>query len=82
MIKEIKIAARLYEIRDTAKRFFKEEFKSKLEPYTALILVHMKKSGKDELCAAMDLLQLESVQGNGMAQMLFIAAVVEMIEPS
>ena len=82
MIKEIQIAAKLSNIRDTAKRFFGNEFKAKLEPYTKLISDYMKQSGKDELHSVMELVQLDSVRDNGMAQMLFFSAAVEMIEPS
>lgn len=82
MEKEIKIAAKLYECRDTAKRFFREEYAEKLKPYIAIIKAVMKANELDELQAILKISQTESYQENGMAQMMFMAAVVEIMEPS
>lgn len=80
MEKQIKIAAKLYECRDTAKRFFREEFTEKLKPYQRLLLERQKVSGKELLECLIDCLQLESIRDNGMAMMMFNAAAVELID--
>lgn len=82
MEQRIKIAARLYHVRDTAKRFFREDYLEKLKPYTHILQAVCKANEIDELQALIRCLQLESIAGNGMAQMVMIAAAVEMMEPS
>lgn len=79
---QIKIAAKLYECRDTAKRFFREEYAEKLKPYIAIIKAVMKANQLDELGAILRISKTETYQENGMAQMMFMAAAVEMMEPS
>ena len=78
----VKVAARLYNMRDTAKKFFGKEYREKLKPYTHLIQAHMKANGVDEIVSVIKLAQMESVKDNAMSQMLFFAAAVELIEPS
>lgn len=80
MKKQIKMAAKLYECRDTAKWFFAAEYQEKLKPYTRLIQQVMEANKEDELKAAMRIVKLERVKDNGMAQMLTFAATVELIE--
>jgi len=82
MEKQIKIAAKLYECRDTAKRFFREEYAEKLKPYISIIKAVMKANELDELQAILKISQTETYQENGMTQMLFMAAAVELMEPS
>lgn len=82
MEKEIKIAAKLYQCRDTAKRFFKEEYKEKLKPYTRVLEAMKKIINSDTLPALLECLKLKLIDDNGMGQMMFMAAAVEMIEPS
>ena len=82
MEKEIKMAAKLYECRDTAKAFFKDEYKEKLKPYTHILTQVMKSNNLDEVHALMKISETETYKENGMTQMLFITAVVEMLEPS
>ena len=79
---QIKIAAKLYECRDTAKRFFREEYAAKLKPYIHIITAVMKANELDELQAILKISKTETYQENGMTQMLFMAAAVEIMEPS
>lgn len=82
MEKEIKMAAKLYECRDTAKSFFKEKFKEKLQPYTHIIQEVMKANNLEEIPALLKISKAQHYQENGFAQMMYMAAVVELIEPS
>jgi hypothetical protein len=82
MEKQIKMAAKLYECRDTAKAFFKEQYKEKLQPYTHILKQVMKANNLEEIPALLKISQTEHYQENGMAQMMYMAAVVELIEPS
>mgnify|MGYP006921373652 CR=1 FL=1 len=82
MEREIKIAAKLYECRDTAKIFFKERYKDKLEPYTHILKEVMKANSLKEIPALLLISKTNHYQENGMAQMMYMAAVVELIEPS
>lgn len=82
MEKEIKILAKLYKCRDTAKDFYKEHYKEKLEPYTHVLKLVMKSNKIDEIPALLKISQAEHYQENGFAQMMYMAAVVELIEPS
>lgn len=78
----MKLAAKLYQCRDTAKRFFRDEYEAKLKPYRNIIDAHQKKFNLEVLPSVLELCSFESVRDNGMATMLFMAAAVEMIEPS
>jgi len=82
MEQQVKIAAKLYQCRDTAKRFFRDEYEAKLKPYKNIIESHQKKFNLDVLPSVLELCSLESVRDNGMAIMLFMAAAVEMVEHS
>jgi len=81
MEKQIKIAEKLYECRDTARRFFRDEYKAKLEPYTSLIKQVMKANNEGELEALLRISKTNTFQDNAFGQMLFFAAAVELIEP-
>lgn len=82
MEKQIKMAAKLYECRDTAKAFFKEQYKEKLQPYTHILKEVMKANNLEEIPALLKISKTQHYQENGMAQMMYMAAVVELIEPS
>lgn len=82
MEKEIKITAKLYECRDTAKRFFREEYAEKLKVYIDIIKVVMKANQLDELQAILKISKTGTYKENGMVQMMFMAAAVELKEPS
>lgn len=52
------MAAKLYECRDTAKSFFKEEYKSKLQPYTHIVNEVMKANNLEEIPALLRISKL------------------------
>jgi hypothetical protein len=80
MEKEIKIAAKLYQCRDTAKRFLKDDYENHLKPYKHLICEVEKVSHKPILECLIDCLNMESIKDNGFAMIWFNAAAVELIE--
>jgi hypothetical protein len=85
MEKEIKMAAKLYKCRDTAKSLAKmkeTDYKEMLKPYTDLIKQVMAANNLQEIQALLKISESSAYQSNGMAQLLFMAAVVELIEPS
>lgn len=82
MEKEIKMAANLYECRDSAKYLFKENYKEKLQPYLDLLKKVMQANNLEPIPALLKISETQTYQENGMAQMMFMTAVVETIEPS
>lgn len=80
--KEVKMAAKLYECRDTAKAFFREEYQEKLKPYLHILEQVMAANKLDVIPALLKISEAQHYQENGMAQMMYMAAVVELIEPS
>ena len=82
MEKQIKIAEKLYKCRDTAKRFFRDEYPEKLRTYKNIIEAHQKKFSIDVLPSVYEICSWESVRDDGMMTILFMAAAVELIEPS
>mgnify|MGYP001330829435 CR=1 FL=1 len=83
MEQQLKIEAKLYRCRDTAKRFFQEEFFTRLAPYKDIVQAVMKANNEDALNALLRISKTHTYNDNdGMVQMLFMAAVVEVIEPS
>jgi len=80
MEKEIKIAAKLYNCRDTAKRFFADKYEEKLIPYKNAIKKHQETFKLDVLESVLEISNFESLRDNGMATMLLMAAAVELIE--
>ena len=79
MEKQIKMAAKLYEYRDTAKLFFKDDYKEMLQPYLHILKQVMKANNIGELPALLRVSKTEHYQENPMAQMMYMAAVVELI---
>lgn len=81
---KLQTAAKLYECRDTCKRLWGNEWKSKVEVHTKLIYAAMKKHNIDnEIQAAMKLIDdAKNMDGEGVFTMKCLAAAVEMIEPS
>ena len=80
--KEIKAAAKLYECRDAAKFLFKEEYNDKLKPFIHIIKQTMSANKVDAIPSLLIISKTRMYQESGMAQMLFMAAIVEIIEPS
>jgi len=79
---KVQMAAKLYECRDTAKSFYRNEYKTKLQPYIRIVKEVMKANNLDSIPALLLISKTETYQESGMTQMLFMAAVVEIIEPS
>ena len=84
---KIKLAAKLYKCRDTAKRLYGDQYKSKMVEYGKIITAAMKKHKLDsEVEAAMKIIEeaatTEKHDGSGITIMNLLAAAVEMIEPS
>jgi len=65
----IKMAARLYQCRDTAKRFFRDEYQEKLKPYTHILSAVMKANNLDEIPALLKISETHTYQDNAMGQM-------------
>lgn len=84
MEREIKIAAKMYNCRDTAKTLYRDKYPAKMEEYGNLIKAAMIKHNiKDEIQASMKLMEpLKNVPDSGIVIMLITAACVELIEPS
>lgn len=83
MEKQIKIAAKLYQCRDAAKRFYRDEFKDKIEPYKECIKKYMEQNSKNELLSVMEICEVDEIkQKGGFTIIMFMAAATEMIEPS
>lgn len=81
MEQQIKLAAKLYRCRDTAKRFYGAEFKDKILPYQQVISKLAKEKGIDELLAIMKICEDDVIKNNGWTLILLMAAAVELIEP-
>lgn len=78
---QIKLAARLYKCRDTAKSFLGIKYSEKMAVYQKYIKAAMvKHNTDDEITATMKM--AKDVDADGMTVMLLMAACVEMIEPS
>lgn len=82
MMQAIALSQKMKKCRDTAKRFFKEEFPEKLKPYIELLEAVMKSKSMNEIPALLEISKTETYQDDGMVQMMFLAATVELIESS
>jgi hypothetical protein len=82
MEQQIKMAAKLYRCRDTAKRFFGDEFQDKIQPYKQVISGVAKEKSIGELEAMMKICEDDVIKNNGWTLVLLMAAAVELIEPS
>ena len=78
----IKLAAKLYRCRDTAKRFFGVEFQDKIHPYKQIISGVAKDKKIDEIDAVMQICEDETIKNSGWTVVLLMAAAVELVEPS
>lgn len=75
----IKAAAKLYQMRDTARRFYKDEWPSKQNEWRPIIEACMKKHGIGELEAGMKI--AEDLGDHGFSIIIVMATVCEMLEP-
>ena len=82
MMQAIELSLKMKKCRDTAKRFYAAEFLEKLKPYTEIIKGVMKSESIDEIPALLEISKTETYQEDGMVQMMFLAATVELIEPA
>lgn len=64
------MAAKLYECRDTAKAFFKEQYKEKLQPYTHILKEVMKANNLKEIPALLKISKTQHYQENGIGEMM------------
>lgn len=76
----IQIVAKLYNCRDTAKRYLREEYEVKIQPYKHIIKEVMKSNNVDELEALLMVSDTKTYQENKFGQMMFLAATVDLIE--
>lgn len=81
---EIIMAAKIYEYRDACKKIWGNDWKSKITPNMDLINAAMKNHSIDnEVEAALILIkEMKNKDTSGVLTMKFIAAAVELIEPS
>ena len=84
MEQQIKMAAKLYQCRDSAKKLYGADYQSKIADYKRYIQACMiKHNYKDEITAAMRLItDCKDLDGSGIGTMNILAACVELIEPS
>jgi hypothetical protein len=75
---KIKLAVKLEEVHETAKRFYKEEYAEQIEPFKLLILEVMKSNNIKAIPALIKISKTE-LYDNGMAQMLFMSATYDLI---
>ncbi len=76
----IKMAAKIYDARDTARRLFGREFQTKCDEVKVIIQGVAKKESLDTIPAMIRC--MERVSGHTMATMWLLAAACEIIEPS
>lgn len=81
---EVVLAGKFYHTRDTMRRFFGDQYLVKILEQQELIKRAMIKYQCDEINATMKIVELlqQKVPDSGMTQALFIAACVELLEPS
>jgi len=82
MEKQIEIAAKFNECKNIAKAFFMEQYKEELKPYTHILKEVMKNNNLEVIPALLKITSTEHYQENVRAQMMYMAAVAELIEPS
>lgn len=85
MEKVTKMAAKFYECRDAAKSLAKikgVDYKEYLSPYIKILTDLMSSEKLTEINALLKISKTPIYKENSIAAMLFIASVVEIIEPS
>lgn len=83
MEQQIKLAAKIYKCRDTAKALYGDNYQAKIAEYKGFIQAYMARHKVGELEAAMGLAKIaKGDDGEGLAVMNLIAAAAELIEPS
>ena len=79
---KVKLAAKLYRCRDTAKRFFGDEYHERIDPYKKVISDFSQEKKIGDLEAMMKICEQDLIRDNGWALILLMAASVELIEPT
>lgn len=79
---QIKLAAKLYKCRDSAKVLYGKEYKAELKWYICRIYEYQKKQKVETLPAVLAICSFPTVKENSTTTMMFMAAAVEIIEPS
>lgn len=82
MREQIQIAAKLYQCQESAQKLFGEEYPLKIRWYIDTLNAFSLKHGLETLNAVICICKENSIRNNGVALMMFIAAAVEIIEPS
>lgn len=85
MEQQIKIAAKLYQCRDTARsmaRLNGVDYKESIKEYIEIIHSVMKKENLGTIEALLFISKMDAYQEMGIVQLKFMAATVEIIEPS
>lgn len=80
MEKEIKIAAKLYDIRATAKKFLGKDYEDRIKPYKDLVKSVMKEHKIEAANALLKISESEAYKSEGIAQMMFVAATTDLME--
>jgi 2-succinyl-5-enolpyruvyl-6-hydroxy-3-cyclohexene-1-carboxylate synthase len=78
----IKTVAKLYQMRDTARRFFKDEWPAKQREWRPIIEAAMEQDKIGELEAAMKICKVLSEADQGFSVIVVMGTVCEMIEPT
>lgn len=77
----ITMAAKLYKMRVTAIRLFREEYKAKTAPYRGFIEKRSAETKKEYLEAAISIAEdVKDVDDSGVATMLIFSAAIDLIE--
>ncbi len=82
---QIKMAAKLYQCRDSAKSLCKMQNKDYLEtlkPFTQVIEQVMAAKKIQHIPALLEISRTPTYQNSGVVQMFYMAAMVELMEPS
>ena len=80
--KEIMIAAKFYEVRDTIKGILMSEYHPTIKPFQILLKDVMELHSENALEAMIRVSKVESFKKDAFTQMMVITAMIEIIEPS
>ena len=79
-MKALQVATKLQECKDAAESLLGENYPEKIKPYKDLIRVVMKANKIGPIKALLMISKTESYAENEMAQVMFMSAVVDLIE--
>lgn len=79
-MKALQVATKLQECKDAAESLLGEKYPQKIKPYKDLIMAVMKANNIGPVKALLMILKTESCAENKMAQVMFMSAVVDLIE--